>query len=105
MTIESILRKFLLILFATSLLFVKSAYPQSVREAEQSGIARSIIAIRSDRPPVLDGTLQDVTWKQASTISEFHQREPFEKQLATEKTEVHLLYDRRFLYFGIHCFD
>jgi len=67
--------------------------------------ARSVVAMHADKVPELDGTLEDAAWQDASLISSFRQREPFERQPATEKTEVKVLYDSRFLYFGIHCFD
>src|SRR5256712_118130 len=67
--------------------------------------ARSAVAVHADKVPGLDGTLKDPGWQGARLISSFHQREPFERQPATEKTEVRVLYDSRFLYFGIHCFD
>ncbi len=68
-------------------------------------LSRSIVAARVDKPPELDGTLTDAAWQDAGCINSFHQREPFERQPATEKTEVRVLYDSRFVYFGIRCFD
>ena len=62
-------------------------------------------AIRVDRAPKLDGTLDDSAWQQATPITDFLQREPFEGQSPTEKTEVRILYDRHEVYFGIACFD
>src|SRR6478672_2235616 len=68
-------------------------------------LSRSIVSVHVDNAPELDGTLADAAWQDASFISSFHQREPFEKQPATERTEVRALYDSRFVYFGIHCYD
>ncbi|HYL77533.1 MAG TPA: DUF5916 domain-containing protein [Bryobacteraceae bacterium] len=65
---------------------------------------RDILAVRTDHPPRMDGAIDD-TWASAATITAFHQREPFEGRPETEKTVVHILYDRRYLYFGIQCFD
>ncbi len=62
-------------------------------------------ASRIDRSPRLDGTLDDPAWQHATPISNFLQREPFEGQPPTEKTEVRILYDRHEVYFGITCFD
>jgi len=42
--------------------------------------------------PRLDGTLNDPLWQQATPVSGFSQREPFEGQEPTEKTEVRVLY-------------
>jgi hypothetical protein len=58
-----------------------------------------------DRPPKLDGTLNDPLWQQATPITNFLQREPYEGQPATERTEVRVLYTKHSVYFGIKCFD
>jgi hypothetical protein len=62
-------------------------------------------ATRVEEPPKLDGTLNDPLWQEATPISNFLQREPFEGQPPTEKTEVRVLYTKRQVYFGIMCFD
>ena len=63
------------------------------------------MAMQTKRPPRIDGTLDDPIWGTAPTTGDFRQREPLETQAATEKTEVHILYDSRHVYFGIHCYD
>ena len=67
--------------------------------------ARVAEAARTERPPRLDGTLNDPIWGTAPTVADFRQREPLETLPATEKTEVHILYDARHVYFGVHCYD
>ncbi len=62
-------------------------------------------ATRVERPPKLDGTLDDPAWQSAKPVAEFRQQEPNEGQSVTEKTEVRILYTRRAVYFGIHCYD
>jgi hypothetical protein len=66
--------------------------------------ARTAKATRVDRSPRLDGTLDDSQWQMASPITNLLQREPFEGQPPTEKTEVRILYDRHDVYFGVLCF-
>ena len=58
-----------------------------------------------DTVPKLDGTLDDPLWQSSKLISDFRQREPYEGEPATEKTEVRILYTRHAVYFGIHCYD
>jgi len=53
----------------------------------------------------LNGTLDDPLWLQAAPISNFLQREPYEGQVPTERTEVRILYTKHEVYFGITCFD
>ena len=62
-------------------------------------------AVRVERAPRLDGTLDDPLWQQASPITDFRQREPYEGQPATLTTEVRVLYSRNEIYFGILCHD
>src|SRR5207253_2576624 len=71
----------------------------SCRLLAQSGTLR---ANRASQPPSLGA---EESWAGATTISAFRQREPYEGLPATEKTEVSVLYDRRFLYIRAHCFD
>jgi hypothetical protein len=66
---------------------------------------RSAEAVSVERPPVLDGTLNDPLWQEAKPVSDFRQREPHEGESATEKTEVRILYTRHAVYFGIRCYD
>lgn len=67
--------------------------------------ARRAIAVRTARAPRLDGTLNDPLWQTAPAIGDFRQREPLETQPGTNKTEIHILFDSKHIYFGIHCFD
>ena len=62
-------------------------------------------AVRVDKSPRLDGTLDDPLWQLAKPIAEFRQREPHEGDQATENTEVRILYTRHAVYFGIYCHD
>ncbi len=62
-------------------------------------------AVRVERPPKLDGSLDDPLWQSAKVVRDFRQREPNEGEAATEKTEVRILYTRHAVYFGIHCYD
>jgi hypothetical protein len=62
-------------------------------------------AVRVEHPPKLDGTLDDPIWQQAIPITDFRQKEPYEGQPATERTEVRILYTRTDVYFGVVCWD
>ena len=85
-------------------LSVGTAAAQTSATGDPSSV-RSVVAVHADKAPELDGTLNDLSWQNSMLVSGFRQREPFERQPATEKTEVRVLHDSRFLYFGIHCFD
>src|SRR6266700_2860528 len=92
----------------SSLLLNAQSQPSSQAKERQIGAQeplRTAKASRVDRAPKLDGTLNDPIWQQATPISNFLQREPFEGQTPTEETEVRILYDKHEVYFGITCFD
>ncbi len=52
----------------------------------------------TDRPPVIDGVLDEEIWRRAPAISGFVQHEPFEGQRPTERTEIRILYDAQAVY-------
>jgi len=80
-----------------------SQVPQ--RQVGAQAPLRTAQASRVDRAPKLDGTLDDPLWQQASPISNFLQREPYEGQAPTETTEVRIVYDKHEVYFGVTSFD
>ena len=96
------------VLFVTMLSLACAAATQAAPVPGHAGAQESprvAQAVRVDRAPKLDGTLNDPLWQLAKPITDFRQQEPYEGQPATEKTEVHILYTRRAAYFGIHCYD
>lgn len=86
-------------------LLLLALLPLAAGAQETSAASKSARAARVDRPPVLDGTLNDPLWKSAEPIADFRQREPYENQPPTERTEVRILYTRHQVYFGIICYD
>ena len=72
----------------------------------QSGYLFSQITIpKTSLPPVLDGFVNDSCWQSAALIDKFLQREPDENAPMTEKTEVFILYDANYIYFGLKCYQ
>ena len=60
---------------------------------------------RFDKPPVIDGKLDDEVWKQAAILKDFYQVQPGDNIAPSKPTEVALGYDSKFLYVAFHCFD
>ena len=60
---------------------------------------------RLDKPPVIDGKLNDEVWKQAVVLKDFYQTNPGDNIEPSKPTEVFIGYDSRFLYIGVHAFD
>ncbi len=93
---------------ALSMLAVALPTAQQGRPAAPTTAApatKRLSARRVTAPPIIDGALDDVAWRQAEPVSDFVQTEPLEGQPATEKTEVRLLYDDVAIYVGVICFD
>src|SRR5712671_2528613 len=67
--------------------------------------AKPIVIPRFDKPPVIDGKLDDEIWKQAIVLRDFHQVQPGDNIAPSKPTEVMLGYDAKFLYVAFHCFD
>ncbi len=73
--------------------------------AAQTSLPDKIYAHKINQSIKLDGALSESVWKKAVRVSNFTQRELNEGKLATEKTEVAILYDDENLYIGVWCFD
>ncbi|HET9305936.1 MAG TPA: DUF5916 domain-containing protein [Candidatus Sulfotelmatobacter sp.] len=84
---------------------ISEAQDQAAGAPAIEQLNRSARAVHVERPPRMDGTLNDPIWQQASPITDFRQREPFEGQRSTENTEVRILYTHNDVYFGIACHD
>jgi hypothetical protein len=62
-----------------------------------------LVAVRVDKPPVLDGKLDEPAWQRAPTTDTFTQRSPTSGDPASERTVVRILYDDDNVYVGIDC--
>jgi hypothetical protein len=62
-------------------------------------------ATRAPTAPTIDGVLDDPVWARAEVITDFVQSQPAPGRLATERTEVRILYDDEALYIGGMLYD
>ncbi len=67
--------------------------------------AATAIAVRAREVPHIDGRLDDPVWLTAAPITDFRQREPQEGSVASEATEVRILYDDAHLYVAANLHD
>lgn len=58
-----------------------------------------------ERPPVIDGRLDDEVWRHAIVLRDFYQISPGDNIAPSKQTEVFIGYDTRFLYFAFHAYD
>lgn len=62
-----------------------------------------LAASRAERPPVLDGKLDDAAWSAAPASDEFTQKAPDDGKPPGERTIVRILYDDENIYVGVDC--
>jgi len=63
------------------------------------------IAVRTDRPPVIDGREDDPVWRSVPATSEFLEFKPHEGKTPRFRTEFKAAYDDRNLYVFVRAFD
>jgi hypothetical protein len=62
-------------------------------------------AVRATSPIRVDGRLDEPDWERATPATDFRQHDPQQGELATQRTEVRVLYDDHSLYIGARMFD
>jgi hypothetical protein len=67
--------------------------------------AQPVRAARFEKPPVIDGKLDEEVWKQAAVFKVFYQFRPGDNIAPSQPTEVLMGYDAKFLYFAFKAFD
>lgn len=66
---------------------------------------KTAVATRiGDRPPRIDGRLDDAVWRSAKVVDDLVQQRPVEGSTPSERTEVYLLYDEGAIYVGARLF-
>ena len=90
-----------------ALILSHPAVPLVAQQTEEGGlvprgVAPTVRALPVDQGPVLDGeVLGDPAYAGAMLATGFVQTRPFEGQLASERTEVRIVYTDETIYFGI----
>ena len=76
--------------------------------AEAAGDHRPMDAITVDpatASPIIDGSLDDPTWRNVDPIGDFHQQGPRYRAAPTEETRVRFTYDRDHFYIAAKLYD
>jgi len=66
---------------------------------------KELNAIRVDKPPKIDGLLDDEVWDDLKPATDFYQYRPFNDRPATYKSEVYVTYDNNAIYVAAHLID
>ena len=64
-----------------------------------------LLPMLTDRPPTIDGILDDEVWVHAPSVTGFKTWQPDFGKDMTQKTQAYYAYDRENLYFAFRCFD
>lgn len=67
--------------------------------------ARTLAAVTTAKPPVIDGVVRDDEWGSAPVADGFVQFEPRRGEAASTRTEVRVLVDATTLYVAFRCWD
>src|SRR5881296_1006965 len=78
---------------------------QNTQTPQKNSEARRIQAVRITDALKIDGLLDEPAWSLAQPATDFLQQQPTEGAVASERTEVRVLFDDRNIYFGIRAFD
>jgi hypothetical protein len=67
--------------------------------------AVEVRAVRIERGPKIDGSLDDAAWQAEAAYTAFRMAEPVPGGEPTERTELRVVYDDANLYIGVRCLD
>ena len=67
--------------------------------------ANAVSIARFEKPPVIDGKLDDAVWQQAAVFKDFVQFRPGDNIAPSKPTEVMVGYDAKFMYFAFRAHD
>lgn len=113
---------FCLILFLTFTCAINAQTPSTSVAAPSAAVAQPVsttrrtlvvppeksqpVAVtRFEKPPVIDGALDEEVWKQASTFKDFYQTQPGDNIAPSLPTEVLMGFDGKFLYVAFRAHD
>ncbi|MBT8335857.1 MAG: carbohydrate binding family 9 domain-containing protein, partial [Gemmatimonadetes bacterium] len=82
----------------------QASYDASGPSAEASA-APVAHATRTDDPPVIDGVPSEAAWSTAAPLDAFIQRVPRDGQVATEDTDIRVLFDGDAIYVGVWAWE
>ena len=68
-------------------------------------VKRSITSTKIDQNLKVDGRLDEPVWSNAKPTSDLIQIEPFQGQKASQQTDIRVLFNKQFLYFGVFSKD
>ncbi|HEY8659637.1 MAG TPA: DUF5916 domain-containing protein [Hanamia sp.] len=93
------------ILLTIFIAITSGSYCQNTEIFAPDSVRKEIEAVQISTSLHIDGLLNEKEWKLAKPSPRFIQIEPYQGQPAGEETDVKVLYNRQYLYFGIFAHD
>lgn len=93
---------FLRLIFSISLL---ALFTESLAQGQSKGKTYQMKAKPAKANIVIDGDLNEETWKEAEKAQDFFQSFPLDTSFALTKTEAMISYDSQFIYVAAICYD
>lgn len=87
------------------LTLILSTFSHALPKDSNSSVKMMAKAVRISEPIIIDGKLDEASWKNSFKLSDLTQRDPIEGIQPTEKTEVMIAYDDNALYIGARMYD
>ena len=84
------------------LIFISLIYFSYAVEGSEK---KFLIPVKIDSQIIIDGKLIEEKWQEADIGQNFIQYEPLKGKPANFKTQIQILYNDTYIYFGIKCFD
>ena len=94
-----------MLVFVATVLGAQAGAADSSLATKRAGPAPVARAHPTQKPPVVNGRLDDEAWRDAEPFSGFVQRELHEGAAVTERTDVRILTDGQALYIGAWLYD
>lgn len=66
---------------------------------------QAVAVPRFDKPPVIDGNLEEEVWSKAAVLQDFYQTQPGDNIAPSQLTKVLLGYDKEYFYIGFYAYD
>jgi len=77
----------------------------SLLSAQEQYVTKSLVAVRTDEAPLIDGYIDEPAWAKSNIAGDFIQYSPYSGQPATFDTEVRFLFDDEAVYIAAIMYD
>ena len=87
------------------LCFISISHAQEIDIFKPDSIKKTLEAIETTSPILIDGKLDEAIWATVKPSPRFTQVNPYQGEAPSQDTEIKVLFDDKYLYFGVSCLD